>query len=133
MSQSACDGGFMAEPPQEIFISRELAGDHFDCTHLVEQPVPGAVDNRHSSRPNPSQNDVLATDDHPRFKLSGNAQSLVISGADLKLVRKEVLACSAVFHLPLRPALGYVSLETDFTDVLARCFAGHHTSELIGN
>src|SRR5215472_5395144 len=101
MSQSAGDGGFMAEAPQEIFISSELAGDHFDCAHLVEQPVPCAVDNRHSSRPNPPQNDVLATDDHPRFKLSGNTQSLVISGADLKLVRKEVLACSAVFHLQL--------------------------------
>src|SRR5215469_3977987 len=123
MSQSAGDGGFMAEAPQEIFISSEFAGDHFDCTHLVEQPVSCAVDNRHASSADPLQNDVLATDDHSWFKFSSNTQGLVITGANLQLVRIEVLACSAVFHLPLRPASGYVSLETDFTDVLARFFA----------
>src|SRR5215472_7791204 len=101
MTQFAGDGGLMAEAPEKILITGKSWRNHFDRTHLVEQPVPGTIDGSHAARSDPLQNDVFAANNHARLKLAGSAKRNIVSRTSLELVRKEVLACRAVFHLPL--------------------------------
>jgi hypothetical protein len=61
--------------------------------------MPAAINQAHTADPNPIDDLVFISNDHPRLKFVRHLQPRVIARAHLMIGGISLLACGAVFHL----------------------------------